>query len=43
MIRDMKTNEPNTSILDLLNFYNNISHQSLNYKYPNEIADEDEL
>ncbi|KAK8853540.1 hypothetical protein M9Y10_017101 [Tritrichomonas musculus] len=42
-IRDMKSNEPNTDILDLVESYNDMPHRSLNYKSPNEITRDDEL
>lgn len=42
-IRDMKSNEPKASILDLVNSYNDMPHRSLNYKSPNEFTKEDEL
>ena len=42
-IRDMKSNEPKISILDLIDSYNDMPHRSLNYKSPNEITKEDEL
>ena len=42
-IRDMKSNEPNTNISDLVNSYNDMPHRSLSYKSPNEFTKEDEL
>lgn len=42
-IRDMHSNEPNASILDIVDSYNNMPHKSLNYKSPNEFTKEDEL
>ena len=42
-IRDMKSNEPKASILDLVDSYNDMPHRSLNYKSPNDITKEDEL
>lgn len=42
-IRDMKSNEPKASILDLVDSYNDMPHRSLNYKSPNEFTKEDEL
>ena len=40
-VRDMKSKEPNTSISDLVNSYNDMPHRSLNYKSPNEFTNED--
>ena len=42
-IGDMKSNEPKTDILSLVESNNDMPHRSLNYKSPNEISDEDEL
>ena len=42
-IRDMKSREPNTDILSLVDSYNDMPHRSLDYKSPNEITEEDEL
>ena len=42
-IRDMRFNQPNMNILQIVESYNNMPHSSLHNKSPNEITKDDEL
>ena len=42
-IRDMRFNQPNMNILQIVDSYNNMPHSSLHNKSPNEITKDDEL
>ena len=42
-IRDMRFNQPNMNILQIVESYNNMPHSSLHNKTPNEITKDDEL
>lgn len=42
-IGDMKSHEPNTNILNIVESYNDMLHKSQGYKSPNEFTKEDEL